>query len=269
MERVGKLAWIVGRPDIRLSGIKAGENGGGLTSIFKQGARRRGLFSGAFTLIELLVVIACIGILSAVLIPVLIHAKTTALSATCRNNLRQWGVSTHLYVADNSDLLPREGLPNPQDDAGELDSTNKAWYIQLPDMIGLPPYRGVPWRTNASINPAATTWLCPSNVRRCNASAKQNNLFHYCLNEGFDGVGAADNLDSKISSYQFQSAIVWLFDTKNLPAVGVETFVHTNLHNRGANFVFLDGHVQRFSVAAYRDSAGKSITNNPELIWFP
>src|SRR2546422_8477504 len=34
-------------------------------------------------------------------------------------------------------------------------------------------------------------------------------------------------------------AVVWLFDSKNLPAVGGWTYVHTNLHTHGAQFVFL------------------------------
>ena len=65
------------------------------------------------------------------------------------------------------------------------------------------------------------------------------------------------------------SAVVWLFDSKNLPAVGPASYVHTNLHSQGAQFVFLDGHVMRFKASAYRDSAGNVVTNNPELVWSP
>jgi prepilin-type N-terminal cleavage/methylation domain-containing protein/prepilin-type processing-associated H-X9-DG protein len=227
------------------------------------------LFRRAFTLLELLTVISVIAILAAMLLPALSHARTSAQSIPCLNNLKQWGLATRLYITDNSDLLPREGLPNPQESAGELNSTNKAWYLQLPDAIGLPPYRTRPWRTNASIVPSGTTWLCPANSRRCDASAKKNNLFHYCLNEGFDGVGAADKMDSKLSSYGNASAIIWLFDSKNLPAIGVENFVHTNLHGRGANISFMDGHAAHFRISAYRNSIGKPITNNAELIWYP
>jgi prepilin-type N-terminal cleavage/methylation domain-containing protein/prepilin-type processing-associated H-X9-DG protein len=239
------------------------------STIFQSTAGRALRFPKAFTLIELLVVIACLAILAALLLPALGRAKASAQATPCRNNLRQWGLATCLYAADSADLLPREGPPNPQESAGELNPTNKAWYIQLPGAINLTSYRDEPWRTNDSLNPAGSTWLCPANPRRCNASAKKNNLFHYCLNEGFDGVGAADKIDSKISSYRLPGAIVWMFDSKNLPAIGVEYFVHTNLHNRGANFVFMDGHVEHFNVAAYRNAAGKPVTNNPALIWYP
>src|SRR5262245_45527629 len=58
--------------------------------------------SCGFTLIELLVVIAVIGILASILIPSLKRAKASAMSAACKNNLRQIGVALRLYVDDFS-----------------------------------------------------------------------------------------------------------------------------------------------------------------------
>jgi len=66
------------------------------------------------------------------------------------------------------------------------------------------------------------------------------------------------------------TTVVWLFDSKNLPAVGPANFVHTNLHTRGAQFTFLDGHVSRFRSFEYWDFAiDKGRTNNPSLVWDP
>lgn len=64
-------------------------------------ARRR-----AFTLIELLTVIAIIGILAAILIPVIGSVREKARATQCVANLRTWGNATNLYLADNKGRLP-------------------------------------------------------------------------------------------------------------------------------------------------------------------
>ncbi len=213
----------------------------------------------AFTLIELLVVIAIIVILASLLLPALAKARQRARASVCLNNLKQWGLATQLYAHEYEDLLPQDGTPNP----GNF-SSNIGWYIELPRQLSLPRYHDMPWRTDPFVEPGNVVWICPSNPRRSNG----NNLFHYCLNQFVNGVGSGNQV--ALSSFANPAATIWLFDSKNLPAVGGPSFVHTNLHNRGAQMTFLDGHAARFASQLYWDfAANKPITNNPAIIWYP
>ncbi len=64
-----------------------------------------------FTLIELLVVIAILGVIAALLAPVLGKAREAARRATCANNLRQHGIAWHMYLDDNNETFPLQGSP--------------------------------------------------------------------------------------------------------------------------------------------------------------
>ena len=216
------------------------------------GGIRRG-----FTLIELLVVMAVVAILASLLLPCLSRAKALSHGLACLNHLKQWGLATHLFAADHEDYLPKDGTPNGT-------STVEGWYVDLPRTLGLPSYHAMPWRTNAALDPGRSLWICPANRRRSNG----NNLFHYCLNQHVNGSGAGQQV--RLSAIGAASQVVWLFDNGKLAAVAQQNNVHTNLHQGGAQFIFLDGHAARFRSPDYWDFAlNQGRTNQPGVRWVP
>lgn len=214
----------------------------------------------AFTLVELLVVVSILGLLFSLAAPALGAARRHAASASCLNHLKQWGLAVHLYAGDHNDLLPDEGAPTPG--PGPL---TVGWYMALPRVMGLPAYDSMPWRTNSKIRPAHSLFLCPANHRQ----ATNNNLFHYALNAHVDGTGVADQ-PTELSWIRDPVTLVYLFDNGKLAAVAQQNNVHTNLHSRGAQFLFVDGHAARFRNTEYWDFVrDRGRTNNPSLRWMP
>lgn len=81
-----------------------------------------------FTLIELLTVIAIIGILAAILIPVVGRVREQARGAKCASNLRQIHTMVMLFAGDHNDRVPL-GSWNPTQFSGG--TQNVRWDVAI------------------------------------------------------------------------------------------------------------------------------------------
>jgi len=184
-----------------------------------------------FSLIELLVVIGIIGVLAAIILPVMHSAREKARTAKCVSNLRQIGLSLQQYVNDYDGFLPHEGMDSPE---------NSCWFLLID------PYLETRGLERAEINEVK---MCPG-VRR----SKEERPESYRMNSRLENND--DVPFRNIATVPKPSITVCVFDGQTggsgLSFKGrAETPDHktdfAKRHQGGGNILFLDWHVKWYS----------------------
>jgi prepilin-type N-terminal cleavage/methylation domain-containing protein/prepilin-type processing-associated H-X9-DG protein len=101
----------------------------------------------AFTLVELLVVIGIIALLVSILLPALNRARQHANLIDCQARLRQMGQATHIYAANNKDLVPWSFLYHNSDVLASVPDPHGEqwwkWHYTLSQVMGVDEWWGL------------------------------------------------------------------------------------------------------------------------------
>jgi len=185
----------------------------------------------AFTLIELLTVIAIIGILAAILIPVVGKVRKSAAATKCSSNLRGFGTALSLYANDHKNTLPSPAGANNS----FYDSIHRLVPLMTPYVVG---HDRTKYNWGTVPPHAVEAWRCPGDdPSDANGFDGAYHGSSYNYQWQYRGQRITDPMVSRDPSWEWalqpvplsQAPIMW-------------DFVKTHHDGREA-FLFLDGHV--------------------------
>lgn len=189
--------------------------------------KRRHKCDSGFTLVELLVVIAIVGMLVALLLPAIQHARESARKTQCKSNLRQIGLAMDQYI-------DRQGSRGKFPDAAQMPSINED---------DLPPLYEV---LASHLEENQEVFRCPSD------HYIEPNADHETY---FDAEGTSyEYRNSRFANKtREQARLGWSGEERSSSRVWIvydfEPFHGTKGEDGSRNFLYMDGHVDALIVA--------------------
>ena len=188
---------------------------------------------GAFTLVEMLVVIGIIGLLLAMLLPVLVAGKQRAKRVVCESQLRQIGLGFQNFAHDHNNKFP---MQVPDSDGGSRE------YVQGGYAAGGLFYFGFRhFQTLSGTLQTPAILVCPADTRPAatNFATLQNSNVSYFVNVTADYLQPMSILagDGNLAS---SSTIVQ-------GTVGGRLTWTRAQHQFKGNVLFADGHVEEWA----------------------
>jgi len=235
--------------DLGMEGIKPSGQLGGMDSRLEKN------WLSAFTLTELLVVMAILGLLAGLGIPAIKRGLDAGKTAKCANNLKQLGVGFQRFAAENSGTLPmawfNDGYPGWP-----------GWDVLILDYLEVGTKGSSGNRIYSENTP--TPLLCPADTCKTNIfyTGPYGN-FRYSYRINISSQDMPGNIPLRIVQLPSPSRQILVCDgefkyyhhvSQNAALGGAidknnSNNVATTRHSGAANYLFVDGHVEKLKWA--------------------